>query len=141
MTRRYRRDGGSADALGLALLAPAALGLAFAVVLIGRSVDGRATVHAAAEAAAQAAAQERTPAEAVAAAEQIGVAMLVDGHSCSSPTVRVDTSSFGPGGTVAVTVSCAVSTVGLELIEVPEPEPHTVTAVAAIDPLRTADAP
>ena len=99
------RDRGSADALGLALLAPAAIGLALVIVFLGRGVDSRATVQSAAEAAAQAAAQERSPAAAVAAAQQVGAAMLVDPSSCSSPHVFVDTSAFEPGGQVAVTVS------------------------------------
>ena len=132
-------DRGSADALGLALLAPAAIGLAVVVVFLGRGVDSRATVQSAAEAAAQAAAQERSPAAAVAAAEQVGTAMLVDRSSCSSPLVLVDTSAFGPGGQVAVTVSCTVSVEGLELIDPPTPGPTTATAFAAIDPLRAAE--
>ena len=108
------RDRGSADALGLALLAPAAIGLAVVIVFLGRGVDSRATVQGAAEAAAQAAARERSPVAAVAAAQQVGAAMLVDRSSCSSPQVFVDTSAFGPGGQVAVTVSCTVSSDGLE---------------------------
>ena len=138
--RRGGGDRGSADALGLALLAPAALGLALVVVLLGRGVDSRATVQSAAEAAAQAAAQERSPAAAVAAAEQIGAAMLTDRSSCSSPTVVVDTSAFRPGGQVSVTVSCTVSDEGLEAISPPLLGPTTATAFAGIDPLRATEA-
>ena len=132
-------DRGSADALGLSLLAPAAIGLAVVIVFLGRGVDSRATVQSAAEAAAQAAAQERSPAAAVAAAEQVGAAMLVDRSSCSSPLVLVDTSAFGPGGQVAVTVSCTVSVDDLELVDPPTPGPTTATAFATIDPLRAAE--
>ena len=144
MTRRpvggqTGRDLGSADALGLALIAPAAIGLALAIVFLGRGVDSRATVQSAAEAAAQAAAQERNTAAAVVAAEQVGAAMLVDGTSCSSPSVLVDTSRFGPGGQVAVTVSCTVSVSGLEPIDPPVMGPTTATAFAAIDPLRATE--
>jgi Flp pilus assembly protein TadG len=138
-TDRGEADRGSADALGLALLAPAAIGLAVVVVLLGRGVDSRATVQSAAEAAAQAAAQERSPSAAVAAARQVGAAMLVDTSSCSSPTVFVDTSAFGPGGQVAVTVSCTVATDGLELIDPPSNGPTIATAFAAIDPLRATE--
>lgn len=133
--RRAGDDRGSADALGLALLVPAALGLALVIVFLGRGVDGRATVQSAAESAAQAAAQERSPAAAVAAAEAVGAAMLVDESSCAQPRVVVDTSVFGPGGQVAVTVSCTVSSSGLELIDPPNAS-STVTAFATIDPLR-----
>ncbi len=135
-TRRGDRDLGSADALGLALLAPAAIGLALVIVFLGRGVDSRATVQSAAEAAAQAAARERSPAAAVVAAERVGAAMLVDRSSCASPTVLVDTSTFAPGGRVAVTISCTVSTDDLALIDPPTGGATTATAFALIDPLR-----
>jgi hypothetical protein len=140
MSRRVRRDDGSSDALGLALLTPAAIGLAVAIMFLGRGVDSRATVQSAAESAAQAAAQERSGIAAVAAAEEIGRAMLVDPSSCSAPQVSVDLSDFRPGGQVAVTVSCTVSADGLELIDPPSTGPTTATAFAAIDPLRATEA-
>jgi hypothetical protein len=139
MSRRLRRDAGSSDALGLALLTPAAIGLAVAIVFLGRGVDSRATVQSAAESAAQAAAQERSGIAAVAAAEEVGRAMLVDPSSCSAPQVSVDLSDFRPGGRVAVTVSCTVSADGLELIDPPSTGPTTATAFAAIDPLRATE--
>jgi Flp pilus assembly protein TadG len=135
---RSVRDRGSADALGAALLAPAAIGLALVILFLGRGVDGRATVQSAAESAAQAAAQERTPGEAIAAAQQVGAAMLVDAASCRDPAVSVDTSAFGPGGQVAVTVSCSVSSAGLELID-PPATTSTATAFATIDPYRATE--
>lgn len=142
MSRHLRRDDGSSDALGLALLTPAAIGLAVVIVFLGRGVDSRATVQSAAESAAQAAAQERSRPAAVAAAEEVGRAMLVDPSSCSSPNVVVDLSDFRPGGQVAVTVSCTVAADGLELIDPPSTGPNTATAFAAIDPLRaTEEAP
>ena len=140
MSGRLRHDGGSSDALGLALLTPAAIGLALAVLFLGRGVDSRATVQSAAESAAQAAAQERSGMAAVAAAEEVGRAMLIDRSSCSAPEVAVDLSDFRPGGQVAVTVSCTVSADGLELIDPPATGPTTATAFAAIDPLRATEA-
>ena len=139
MNRRLRGDSGSSDALGLALLAPAAIGLAVVIVFLGRGVDSRATVQSAAESAAQAAAQERSIAAAVAAADEVGRAMLVDPSSCSSPNVSVDVSDFRPGGRVAVTVSCTVSADGLELISPPATGANTATAFATIDPLRATE--
>jgi Flp pilus assembly protein TadG len=139
VTPRLRRDDGSSDALGLALLTPAAIGLAVVIVFLGRGVDSRATVQSAAESAAQAAAQERSGAAAVAAAEEVGRAMLVDPTSCASPRVLVDLSDFRPGGQVAVTVSCTVSADGLELIDPPSTGAYTATAFAAIDPLRATE--
>lgn len=137
--RCARPDDGSSDALGLALIAPAAIGLAFVILFLGRGVDSRATAQSAAESAAQAAAQERTPAAATSAARQVADAMLVDESTCSQPSISVDTSAFRPGGMVSVTVSCSVSPVGLELINPPDTGPHTATAFAMIDPLRGAE--
>ena len=138
MSHRLRGDAGTSDALGLALLAPAAIGLAVVIVFLGRGVDSRATAQSAAESAAQAAVQERSSTAAIAAAEDVGRAMLVDTSSCASPRVFVDVSDFRPGGQVAVTVSCTVSTDGLELINPPANGPNTATAFASIDPLRAA---
>jgi len=50
--------------------------------------------------------------------------------------VSVDVSDFRPGGQVAVTVTCTVSTDGLELINPPSGGANTATAFATIDPLR-----
>ena len=135
-TGALRGDHGSSDALGLALLAPAAIGLAVVILFLGRGVDSRATVQNAAESAAQAAAQERSIGAARAAAEAIGAAMLVDRTSCSSPAVQMIPIDFRPGGRLAVTVSCTVSTSGLELIRPPTPGATTATAYATIDPHR-----
>lgn len=140
--RRARRSGrllgdrGSSDALGLALLAPAMIGLAVVIVFLSRGVDSRATVRIAAESAAQAAAQERSPVEAVRAARAIGTGMLVDEATCASPSVAVDMSEFRPGGRVSVTVSCTVSGAGLGLVDPRVDGPTTATAFATIDPLR-----
>lgn len=139
MSGRLNGATGSSDALGLALLAPAAIGLAVVIVFLGRGVDSRATAQSAAESAAQAAAQERSATAAVSAAEEVGRAMLIDPTSCSSPNVVVDVSDFRPGGRVAVTVSCSVSTDGLELVDPPANGPNTATAFATIDPLRAAE--
>jgi Flp pilus assembly protein TadG len=122
--------------LGVALIAPAAIGLALVIVFLGRGVDGRATAQTAAESAAQAAAQERTAGAATAAAERVAGAMLTDVTSCADASVVVDIGRFRAGGSVAVTVSCAVATSGLEPINPPAHGPYSVTAIAAIDPLR-----
>lgn len=136
--RTLRVDAGSSDALGLALLAPAAIGLALVILLLGRGVDGRATVRIAAESGAQAAAQERTAVAAVAAGRDAALAMLVDPLTCATPRVDVDVSGFRPGGVVTVVVSCTVSTTGLGLIE-PTGETFSAEAHATIDPLRAAE--
>lgn len=108
------------------------------ILFLGRGVDSRATVQVAAESGAQAAAQERTPSAAVAAGTAAATAMLLDVSSCSGPSVFVDTTEFGPGGVVSVTVSCTVSTRGVELINPPQPGSTVATAIATIDPFRAA---
>jgi Flp pilus assembly protein TadG len=132
------RDRGAADALGLVLIAPAVVGLALLVVMLGRSVDARAQAQSAAEAAAQAAALERSPAAAEAAARRVAAVMLADHDSCATPAVRVDTSSFGPGGEVRVSVECHASARGIEAVQ-RSPRAFDATAVAHIDEFRAAE--
>mgnify|MGYP001815254607 CR=1 FL=1 len=138
---RIRGESGAADAVGMALIAPAMIGLALVIMFLGRGVDGRATVHGAAESAAQAAARERSPAAASSAAQRVGNAMLVDDKSCASPQFSVDVSGFAPGGVVAVTVSCTTSTAGLEIVA-SRGHTYSATAYATIDRFRgTGDTP
>ena len=139
--RRRGGERGSSDVVGLVLLAPAAIGLALVLLFLSRQVDGRATAQSAAEAAAQAAAQERTPADAVRAAQTVGAAMLVDESTCASPTVSVDVSRFGEAtsGVVAVEVRCTTSTAGLESIGAPSGRTYAATAYATVDPFRGTD--
>lgn len=138
MTARAR-DRGAADALGLVLLAPAVVGLALLVVALGRDVDARAQVRSAAEAAAQAAALERSPSVARAAAERVATAMLVDADACATPRITVDRPAGaavpGSGATIAVTVECAVSDRGLEVVR-PGSREIRVTAYATVDVFR-----
>jgi len=136
--RRGLGDDGSSDALGMALIAPAALALAIAVLLISRGVDSRATAQSAAEAAAQAAAQQRNRGDAQVAAQQVGAAMLTDPSTCASPSVRLG-GTFAPGETISVTVSCSTSTAGLELVPSTPAGPQAYTAFAVIDPFRGVD--
>jgi Flp pilus assembly protein TadG len=136
LRRRLRSDAGATDALGLAIMAPAAIGLALVIALLSRDVDTRATAQSAAEAAAQAAVQERSRPAARAAAQRIGDAMLIDVTTCASPVVTLGNEPFTPGGTISVTVSCTTSTDGLESIDPPGRAPQTYTAFAVIDPYR-----
>lgn len=137
--RRGDGESGAVDALGMALIAPAMIGLALVIVFLGRGVDARATVHGAAESAAQAAARERTPAAAADAARRVGAAMLVDTASCTSPQVHVDLTGFAPGGVVAVTVRCRSGTDGVELVS-RRGHTYSTTAYAIVDRFRSAEA-
>lgn len=137
-----RGERGSSDALGMALIAPAAIAMAVAVLYVGRGVDTRATAQSAAEAAAQAAAQQRSLTAAASAAQRIGDAMLIETKtSCASPSVsaRVVGGVFEAGATVAVTVSCSRATSDLALIKPEGPTTATYTAFAVIDPFRAVD--
>lgn len=133
-----RRDRGAADALGLVLIAPVAIGLAVLVVMLGRGVDARAQVRSAAAAGAQAAALERNAGDAERSATAVVAAMLVDDDACAAPVVTVDYPSAvaggwaGTRGIVRVTVRCTVSTRGLELVGA-RPTDETFTATASID--------
>ncbi len=132
------RDRGAADALALVLIAPAAIGLALLVIMMGRSVDSRAQAQSAAEAAAQAAALERSPGAASGAAQRVAMAMLVDRDSCGAPVVDVDTSAFRPGGEVRVAVECHASRRGVEAVQ-RSTRSFTAEAVAHIDAFRAAE--
>lgn len=133
-----RRDRGAADALGLVLIAPAVIGLALLVIALGRGVDAKAQVRSAAESAAQAAALERGAGEAVAAANTVARAMLVDSDACPAPEIDVDYPTAPPAnagitsGFVEVTITCEVSNRGVEVIQSGARE-ESVTAVATVD--------
>ena len=141
---RARRDRGAADALGLVLIAPVAIGLAVLVIALGRGVDARAQVRSAAAAGAQAAALERSASDGERAARRVIGAMLVDADACASPVVSVaypDVPAVGTtSGTVRVTVACGVSDRGLELIGAGARD-EVFTATASIDLFRAAGAP
>ena len=140
-----RRDRGVSDALGLVLLAPAAIGLAVLVVALGRDVDGRAQVRSAASAAAQAAALERDAASASAAADRVVRTMLVDADGCARPTASTSYPPPPPpgattGGTVSVTVTCVVTDRGVELVRSGD-RALSATATATVDVFRARSAP
>lgn len=143
---RAARDRGAADALGLVLVAPVAIGLAVLVVALGRDVDARAQVRSAAAAGAQAAALERSGPAAERAARRVIDLMLVDEDACPEPDVEVDfPSEPGPDsgiafGTVEVTVRCVVSNRGLELVR-PDGSIEAFRAVATVDVFRARERP
>lgn len=135
-----RRDRGAADALGLVLIAPAAIGLALLVVALGRSVESEAQLRTAAEAAAQAAALERSQPAAANAARRLVDDMLVNDTTCrpDDRTVAVpDDPNRGVGlssGLIEVTVTCTMSNRGVE--QIAAPRTRSVTAYASVDRFR-----
>lgn len=143
---RRSRDRGAADALGLVLIAPVAVGLAVLVVMLGRGVDARAQIRSAAAAGAQAAALERDAVAAERAASTIVAAMLVDDDACAAPSVAVDYPSTPDArtgaslGTVRVTVRCTVSNRGVEMVAA-GPSDEAFTATATVDVFRARGQP
>ena len=137
---RAARDRGAAEALGLALIAPAVIGLALLVVMLGRSVESEAQLRTAAEAAAQAAALERNHADARDAAERLVDDMLVNETTCGRDDRDVavpNDPSRGVGmaaGLIEVTVTCTMSNRGVEAVS--SPRTRSVTAYATVDRFR-----
>ena len=135
------RDRGEANALGLVLIAPAAVALAVLILWIGRQVDTDAQMQAASSAAAHAAALQRTPVAAATAARSTAAAMLNDAKACSGgPVVTIDTTAFHPGGTITVVVTCSPEHTDLALVS-PPAATFTATATASIDTYRAAGLP
>jgi hypothetical protein len=135
--RRRAADRGEANVLGLVLIAPAAVALGVLILWIGRQVDTEAQVHAASAAAAQAAARERTPAAGTTAAQRAASAMLVDATACAGGArIAVDASSWAPGGSVTVTVTCTPRTDDLALGGA-SPRTFTASSTATIDRYRS----
>jgi len=139
---RDRRDRGAAEAYGLVLLAPAAIGLAILVVSLGRQVESEAQLRTAAEAAAQAGALERTHGAARAAAERVAAEMLIDGRTCADRVVRVPNDpARGVGmsaGMIEVTIACTVPNDGLEEVQDADVT-QSATAYATVDEFRAGD--
>jgi len=100
----------------LVLLTPLLLVLLAFVLLVGRLVDLQLQVESAAHQAARAASQQPDPAAAAAAAARFGDDLAA---RCGAPSVAMDTSRWGPGGTVTATVSCQAALADLTLLPVP----------------------
>jgi Flp pilus assembly protein TadG len=135
------RDRGEANALGLVVIAPAAMALAVLILWIGRKVDADAQVQAASSAAAQAAVLQRTPSAADRAARATAAAMLTDVKACAGgPSVSIDTRELRPGGEVTVVISCSPQRSDLSLVG-PRSVRFVATATATIDLHRSAGLP
>ncbi|CRK57639.1 putative membrane protein [Alloactinosynnema sp. L-07] len=119
----------------MTLVAPLlAMLLVFVAVVIHRSVDARLRMEEAAHQAARAASIERTPAAATAAAQSTAASALSSaGVACESLTVDTVTSEIRPGGTVSVTISCAVNFGDVLIVGFPGRKYLSATAVEPID--------
>lgn len=133
--KRCRGQVGAAEALGFVMMTPVLVGLATIVVMIGRDVDRRAEVTAVSAAAATVAAQQRSVGRAVDLATAVAAELLSESSTCERHRIAIDTSRFGPGGIVTVTIDCQTSTAGGSGF-VGDGPMITGSSSAAIDPYR-----
>ncbi|CRK55187.1 putative membrane protein [Alloactinosynnema sp. L-07] len=108
--------------------------LVFVGVVIHRGVDARIRIDDAAHQAARAASIERTPTAATAAAQSTAASALSSaGVTCASLSVSTSTGGLRPGGTVSVTVSCAVDFGDALILGVPGGKTLSATSVEPVD--------
>ena len=139
VTELARNEHGSATA-ELVILTPLLILLLLFVVSLGRLAGARADVDGAAAQAARAASIARSPAVAEASAQQTASSALGSQHiTCAHLDVSVDTTDFVPGGSVAVTVSCAVNLSDLTGLHLPVTETVANRFVEPIDTYRSTD--
>lgn len=135
--RRVRGEEGSATA-ELVILTPLLILLLLFVVALGRLAGARIEVDGAAAQAARAASIAGNPTQANAAAQQSASSALSSQHiTCTHLSVSVDTTDFTPGGSVAVTVSCAVDLSTLTGLHLPMTETLSNRFVEPIDAYRS----
>ena len=136
--RRELHDEAGAVATELVLLTPLLIVLLLFVVALGRLAGARINVDGAAAQAARAASIATTPAGAAAAAQQTAVAALGSDHvTCATLKVATNTARFAPGGSVTVTVTCAVALSDLTGLRLPASEQVASSATSVVDTYRS----
>ncbi|MDA8062598.1 MAG: pilus assembly protein [Actinomycetota bacterium] len=139
---RALRDERGAVATELVLLTPLLILMLLFVVALGRLAGARIDVDGAAAQAARAASIATTPAQATAAAQQSVAAALGSDHvTCATLQVATDTARFAPGGSVTVTVTCAVALSDLSGLRLPVTEQVSSTAASVVDTYRSVPGP
>jgi Flp pilus assembly protein TadG len=139
---RGLRDERGAVATELVLLTPLLILILLFVVALGRLAGARINVDGAAAQAARAASIATTPGGATAAAQQAATAALGSDHvTCATLQVATDTARFAPGGSVTVTVTCAVALGDLTGLALPATEQVSSTAASVIDTYRSVPGP
>lgn len=110
-------------------------GFLMLVVYAGRAGQAANDVRSAAQEAARAGTLEGSPNAARTRAVEIATANLAtSGVACANGlSVVVDTSDFGPGGTVGVTVTCTASLADVSSLALPGSTTYTGYAVEVID--------
>ena len=139
---RAQRGERGAVATELVLLTPLLILMLLFVVALGRLAGARINVDGAAAQAARAASIATTPGGATVAAQQAATAALGSDHvTCATLQIATDTARFAPGGSVAVTVTCAVSLADLTGLALPATEQVSSTAASVIDTYRSISGP
>jgi Flp pilus assembly protein TadG len=132
---RSAEEGGAA--IEFVIVTPLLLTLLLFVVGLGRLGVARGDVEGAARDAARAASLARSSAEAHPRAVTAARASLEDrGVTCDPLGVAVEPTSFTPGGSVAVTVTCTVGFSDLTLLWTPGTKELSSRFVAPIDGYR-----
>lgn len=127
-------------AVEAAVVAPALVALLLVVVLAGRVTQADGDVRRAAAAAARAASLHRYADGAEVAARDAAEANLAtSGVACGHLDTAVDTSAFGAGGAVVVTLRCTSSLHDVAALGVPGQMTFEARSAAVIDRYRGGD--
>ena len=137
-TERVNSERGAVSSEFAVIMAVFFTSFVLVVVYAGRVTQANNDVRSAAQEAARAASLTNTSTGAVAEAQRVAAANLVDsGLSCADGfTVNVDTANFTPGGNVSVAVTCHTSLRDLAAIGVPGTKTFAAKAVEVIDTYR-----
>lgn len=131
---RHRCDRGSMSVEMTTLVFPVTVVMTVFLIGVWQLSLARLDVHTAAAAAARAASMQPSPTLAVDAAHTTAAATLADtGRACSTLDIDVDTTEFGRGGYVEVTLTCHVTTGDLIGLQAPGSAPTTASARAPVE--------
>jgi Flp pilus assembly protein TadG len=141
MTRTGRDDRGTM-ALELAIMTPVLVAFMMLMVGVGRIVNAQSQVDSAARDAVRDASIARSAGDAQIRATTAAQASLQNFNWCQGgPSTQTDTSAWGPGGRVSVTVTCSADLGGLTLIGLPGTKQMTGKATAPLDTFRRTNEP
>ncbi|ACY99665.1 MULTISPECIES: TadE family protein [Thermomonospora] len=131
---RAGRDDGGGMSLELVLMTPIFVLFLMLLAAVGRYVDAQSQIDGAARDAVRAASVARSAEQARRLAHRVGTDTLRGTHWCrGGPAIATDTRQWGPGGRVAVTVTCTVDLGDLMFLGLPATRTFTGNAVAPID--------
>ncbi|MFC5180216.1 TadE/TadG family type IV pilus assembly protein [Actinomadura harenae] len=132
--RRWRRDDDGSMSLEMVFATPIVVAFLLLLAGAGRMVDAKSQVDGAARDAARAASTARGAGEAARLGMEAAQADLQGHHWCAGgPQVTTDTSAWGAGGRVAVSITCHVDLSDMAFIGLPGTKSITGKAVAPID--------